>query len=574
MWRMPPTPPAPSTPNILLLFSDQFRYDAMGCAGNPVVRTPALDRLAREGMHFTHAVTPTPVCVAARQSLITGHVDSVHGRWGNNFPNPEPMLPALPQLLGSAGYITHAIGKMHFSPPRRHYGFQRMELMEEIPAYREDDEYLLYLKAHGYGHVRQVHGVRNLLYHQPQVSVIPEEHHGSTWVADRTVDFLTHHARYYPERPFFCWSSWIAPHLPWNAPEPFASMYALDQIDPPLHWDQPREELAPSLRNAKESADVAFASLDHLKRIKSLYYGNVSLIDKGIGRILRALDALGMAENTLVVFASDHGEMMGDHGTFQKSKAYDASARIPFLMRLPGRVEAGQRSVERVSLRDLLPTFLDVAGVEYPAPQGVPPLSGASLLGRAGGGLAEPREQFVIEEGVGNTRWWSLLAGPWKYNYYVQGGWEELFNLEDDPQEMHNLLLSDAAPEMRARGGVLKRRLMDWERAHGFASSFDANGELLKAPVRERPTGAPNPSGSVATNAQFPLWVANLPPDELAQMESPGESVMNAIKRESTYTLKDLNLAYYKQHGGTLEGVLEQALLDALGDEGRKAKEE
>ncbi|HEX2184995.1 MAG TPA: sulfatase-like hydrolase/transferase, partial [Chloroflexota bacterium] len=503
--------------------------DAMGCAGNPVVRTPALDRLAREGLHFTHAVTPTPVCIAARQSLITGHFSGVHGRYANNVVTPEPLLPTLPQLLGSAGYVTHAIGKMHFRPARRHYGFHRMELMEEIPLYREDDEYLTYLKGVGYGHIRQVHGVRNLLYHQPQVSVIPEAHHGSTWVADRTVAFLRRHARYYAGRargagdgraarrdggkPFFCWASWIAPHLPWNAPEPFASMYPIEAVDPPYGWDQPRETLPPSLRRGKATADLEFASMDHLRRIRALYYGNVSLIDKGIGRILDALDELWMAEDTLVVFTSDHGEMLGDHGLMQKSKPYEASARVPFLVRFPGRVEAGRRSPERVSLTDLLPTFLDAAGATYPTELGLPPLAGASLLGRPGGGLAAPREAFVVAEGIGPGRWWSVLRGPWKYNYYARGSWEELFNLDDDPREMRNLLLEDGSavvtPDARRLGDELRARLVTWERANGFASSFDAAGRLLGAPAAEghgrEGRGGAGDEG-VATNSQFPTW--------------------------------------------------------------------
>ena len=147
--------------NILLLYVDQMRYDAMGCAGNPVIRTPALDRLAGEGANFTRAVTSVPVCVAARHSLLTGHRCATHGRFANNRPDPEPNLYTIPQLLGSAGYLTRAIGKMHWAPPRRHYGFQTMELMEEIPSRREEDDYLMYLKANGLGHVRQVHGVRN-----------------------------------------------------------------------------------------------------------------------------------------------------------------------------------------------------------------------------------------------------------------------------------------------------------------------------------------------------------------------------------------------------------------------------
>ena len=538
-------------PNILLLFVDQMRYDAMGCAGNPVIRTPALDRLAREGMHFTHAVTPVPVCVAARYSLITGHHCSVHGRFANNRPAVEPNLYTVPQLLGSAGYLTQAIGKMHFGPARRHHGFQRMELMEEIPDYREDDEYLMYLKDVGYGHIRQVHGVRNLLYHEPQVSVIPEEHHGSTWVADRTVDFLCENRH----RPFFCWSSWIAPHLPWNAPEPFASMYSIDDMPPPHNWDQPRESLPPYMRSAKITSDTEFASTDHLKRIKALYYGNISLIDKGVGRILKALDDLGLADNTLVLFTSDHGELMGDHGAFQKGKPYEASMRIPYLARLPGRIEGASTSDDRVTLRDLMPTFLDLAGVDYP---GDIPLPGASLLGSPGGGLAEPRDECVVEYAHGPSRWLSLLDGPWKYNYYVQGGWEELFHLDDDPLEMNNLLLESPSAEAHKRGEDMRRRITEWERENGFPASLGNDGELI---ATEAGVGGKRP---LVTNNQFPRWVKNLCPEEKARMESPGESTLNAMKHEWTYSLSDLNLQAYKDCGGTLEGTVEQLLLDEI----------
>jgi arylsulfatase len=538
-----------SQPNILLLFVDQMRYDAMACAGNPVIKTPALDRLASEGMNFTHAITPVPVCVAARHSLVTGQRCAVHGRFGNNLPNPEPNLYTLPQLLGTAGYQTRAIGKMHFMPPRRHFGFHRMDLMEEIPKCREEDEYLTYLNEVGYGHLRQVHGVRNLLYHQPQVSVIPEEHHGSTWVADRTIDFL-HETRH---QPFFCWSSWIAPHLPWNAPEPFASMYPIDEVDPPHNWDQPREELPPLMRGAKETSDTTFASMDHLNRIKSLYYGNISLIDKGVGRILDTLDELSMAENTIVIFTSDHGELMGDHGAFQKSKPYEASMRIPFLMRLPGLVAPGCRSADRASMLDIMPTALELAGADYPGEHTLP---GASLLGKDGGGFATPRDEFVVEHGAGPQRWLSLLRGPWKYNYYFEGGWQELFQLENDPLEMNNLLLNDPEDSARLRGEQMHGQLTAWERIHGFASSFTPTGDLIASPVDERPVST--------TNHQFPTWVENLPPDELSEMESVGASTLNAMAKEWTYTLEDLNLRAFKEGGGSLEGSDKQALLDQI----------
>ena len=524
-------------PNILLLFVDQMRYDAMACAGNPVTRTPSLDRIADEGMNFTHAVTPVPVCVAARHSLVTGHRCATHGRFGNNLPSPEPNLYTLPQLLGTAGYQTRAIGKMHWMPPRRHHGFHRMELMEEIPKCREEDEYLTYLNRVGYGHIRQVHGVRNLLYHQPQVSVIPEEHHGSTWVADRTIDFLKENRH----QPFFCWSSWIAPHLPWNAPEPFASMYPIDEVDPPHNWDQPREQLPPLMRWAKETSDTTFASIDHLKRIRSLYYGNISLIDKGVGRILDTLEELGMAENTLVIFTSDHGELLGDHGAFQKSKPYEASMRIPFLMRLPGQVAPGKTTADRVNMLDIMPTALELAELDYPGENILP---GACLLDQEGGGLAVSRDTFVVEHGAGPRRWLSLLRGPWKYNYYFEGGWRELFQLEDDPLEMHNLLLNEPDVHSLEMSQSIHQQLIDWEMKNGFASSFSSSGDLIASPIDERPPST--------TNNQYPTWVENLPPDELLKMESPGASTLNAMASEWTYSLEDLNLRAFKDGGGSV----------------------
>ena len=298
------------TPNILFMMVDQMRADYMGCAGNPWIQTPGLDRLAAEGTRFSQCVTPVPVCMAARHTFMTGQRCSEHDRFGNNVPDPDPLHYTLMQLLGFTGYRTQAIGKMHFRPVRRHHGFHRMELMEEIPDYRQDDEYLMYLKANGYGHKREVHGVRNLLYHLPQVSVIPEEHHGSTWVADRTIEFLgqNHH------KPFFCWSSWIAPHPPWNPPQPFASMYKNKDMPLPVNYDRDIETIPPQKRGMVNFADMGYAPSERLQRVKVLYGGSISLIDKGVGRILRALDELGLTENTLVVFTSDHGEMLGDHG--------------------------------------------------------------------------------------------------------------------------------------------------------------------------------------------------------------------------------------------------------------------
>ena len=521
-------------PNILLLFTDQQRADALGCAGNPHLRTPNLDRLAAEGIRFSHAVTPTPVCVAARYSLVTGRRIRDHGWVANSsLPGPRPEPPALMALLGHAGYRTHGVGKFHFQPTGRHHGFQRMELMEEIPRSRADDDYLQYLQAQGYGHIREVHGVRNLLYQQPQTTVIPEEHVGSTWVADRAVAFLAEHARYRPGRPFFLWASWIAPHPPWNVPESWMDAYDPDHLPLPVYLERPEEDLTVQARQHRSLGDGAHTSPARLRRIKALYYAQVGLVDKGVGRILDHLERLGLAGDTLVIFASDHGEMLGDHGLWQKSAPYEPAIRIPFLLRLPGRVGAGQVQDDLVSLLDILPTCLDAAGAGYPGPA----LPGASLLGRPGGGLAEPRRDIVIDYGVGPQRWLCWRGQRHKYVVLLGGGKRELYDLAADPEERHNL--AAAEPALAAD---LEGRLVAWEREHGFAQSLDGDRFRILPP----------PAPGAPRNAQFPTWVANLPPDELAAMQSPGDAVRDAIRHEDSFRLEELDLAFWRSKGGSL----------------------
>jgi len=475
----------------------------------------------------------------------------MHGRFGNNVPDPEPPIPTVMQRLGLAGYRTRAIGKMHFRPVRRHFGFHQMELTEEIPDFREEDEYLMYLKENGYGHIREVHGVRNLLYHLPQVSVIPEEHHSNTWVADRTIDFLqSRHGK-----PFFCWSSWIAPHPPWNPPEPFASMYNPDTLPLPHNFDRDVESLPGMHRAVTNAYDMGNATPEMLRRVKALYAGSISMIDKGVGRILETLDELGMTENTMVVFMSDHGEMMGDHGMWQKGMPYEASARVPMIIRCPGRIHANVVNDDLVSLLDLAPTFYDLAERDRSEDA---PLAGASLLGREGGGLAEPREHLVGEIGRGASRWLSLRSSQWKYSRWLRDGWEELYDLENDPNEDHNLLLGEVPTEILDRAKMMCETLTDWERENGFADSLNEDGSLINFGM------APTDPSQHRVNGQFPRWVDRLPKEEQAVMEKRGETVVNAIASEDTFDLENLDLAAFKRAGGSLDGTGFQEQFDQV----------
>ncbi len=519
-------------PNVLLLFADQFRYDAMGCAGNTVVRTPCLDELARSGMRFTHALTPTPVCVAARMSLITGQ-RAAHTHWMSNskLPGPVPVLPTLMQTLEEAGYRTHAAGKMHFHG--LHYGLNRLDSMEEICNHRCDDDYLMFLKERRI-RTRNPQGIRDLLYFQPQTSGLDEPVSQNAWVADRSVHFLREHARYRKGRPFFLWSSWTAPHPPFAPCEPYASMYEPGNMPLPVYVDRPIATLPSPAWKHRARLDGAHLDPDRIRRIKALYYGQVSHVDAAIGRVLSELEQLGLADNTVVVFSSDHGEMMGDHGLSQKFVPYEASVRVPLLMRWSGHTAAGQVSSDLVATTDLLPTFLSAAGIEYPGD--AQQLAGTSLLS----GRASRRNAFFVDYGQGSERWISVRTRRHKYALWAAGGAEELYDLDSDPQERHNLALADPAlaAEFRARA-------IAWEKENGLASSFESG--RWRVFVEPKPPEH-TPREVVLNDGD---WPDNLPADEKDMVESYAEAFTRAIAKETTLAPEKLSLRQYKEKGGT-----------------------
>ena len=381
--------------------TDQQRADAMGCAGNPILRTPAMDAIAASGVRFTDACASTPVCVASRMSFITGH-RAARTHWVDNsaLPGPVPELPTMMSLLLRAGYWTHGVGKMHFRG--RSYGFRNLLTMEEGVAHRVDDDYLRYLRDAGV-EARFPKGFRDLLYFQPQTSGVPVEHSASNWVADRSIEFLREHARYRSDQPFFLWSSWIAPHPPFAPSEPYDTLYDPEAMPLPEYADRPVGDLPSALWSHRARLDGAHRDPDRMRRIRALYYGLIGQVDDGIARIMAVLRELGLEQNTVVLFTADHGEMLGDHGLSQKNCPYEPSVRVPLLLRWPGRTHAGTTCDDPVGLTDVLPTMVAELDLDYPADQG--PLPGESLLGVPGGGLASRRGDYVIDYGQGPRRW-------------------------------------------------------------------------------------------------------------------------------------------------------------------------
>ncbi|MCF0109534.1 MAG: sulfatase-like hydrolase/transferase [Erysipelotrichaceae bacterium] len=441
-------------PNILFITTDQQRFDTLNCAGYPHMKTPNLDTLASEGCLFTHAYSNNPVCLPARHNIISGLGCRHHTFDDNYFDDSHQIpyqLPTFAQILTDNGYSSIAIGKLHFQPYRRHNGFERLLLMDEIPRFREDDDYAMYLKNNGFDYLQSVHGVRHMLYMQPQQSLVGEEHHGSTWVADRTIDFLKNKSK---NRPFLIWAGFIHPHPPFDIPESYAHLY--DDVDIP----EPYVSNTPLSTLAEENKNIAdYPNKETLMRARRAYYSAVSFVDTQVGRIIQTLKDIGEYDNTLIVFTSDHGEMMGDYGTYQKFLPYDGSAHIPMIMRWPEKIKPGTKRDEFVDLNDLFPTFVDVAGLEMPKEYDYP---GASVFKDT-----KDRDHQFIEHQHGARRWISMQNRQYKYNYYYGGAKEELFDMVNDPHETTNLLVNEYEKYDEIRK-ELRQRLLEAEERYGL----------------------------------------------------------------------------------------------------------
>ena len=345
--------------HILFLFTDQQRGDTIAALGNSYIKTPALDSLARDSIAFTRCLTPSPVCVPARNCLVcgkypnrTGCVDNGTGR------TPEDTLFA---RLTRAGYRTCAIGKMHFASEEYGlHGLQERRTQEEF--YDDRDDYAQFLKHSDYRHVIDYNGVRSEMYYIPQISPLPAAMHPTQWIGDQSVDFIEHCD---PKRPNFLMASFIHPHPPFAPPAPWNKLYRGDPPAPLTPEDS--ADLITYFNVMQNRYKGLSVGIDqHLvDLLKNYYYACVSFVDYQVGRIIGALKARGMYEDTMIIFTSDHGELLGDYNCLGKRTMLDSGARVPLLIHRPG-----MRAVLRTdpaSLIDIEPTLLHWAGQEWGA---------------------------------------------------------------------------------------------------------------------------------------------------------------------------------------------------------------
>ncbi len=471
-------------PNVLLIMCDQLRADVLGCYGNPLVKTPHIDRLAEQGVCFDRAYSETPVCMPARHGLLSGLHPFQLGLVENGPLSTEITHP-LPEMIRRQGYATLAIGKMHFCPPRRHYGFDRMMLSEEMSGHIQDDDFLQFLQARGFGHVSQPHGMRSDHYYVPQISPLPEEFHTTAWTGAQTCEAI----RKNRNRPFFIFTSFIKPHPPFDPCEPYNTLYPPEQIPLPIRAESERatDDYLIDVQNDYKVNGIDRVTSVQEARIRAAYYGSVTQIDVQIGNILRTLEKCDLVEDTLILFTSDHGEMLGDHYAYGKRTFYEASARIPLIVSQPGILPMGKRREQLAILEDIYATLLIASGSE------VPPASCGVDLRQAISNSSTPlRDEIFGEIGRGPAAKMMLRWGDFKYVYHVNGGAETLFHLGDDPDELQNI-----ATDHQDLCAYAKRRMERHYNDYSFTEVLEG-AELLRLPKQNHtPRGYLN---------QYPKW--------------------------------------------------------------------
>lgn len=449
--------PQTRLPNIVFFLADQCRRDALGAYGNEVIQTPNIDRVAQNGVRFDQFISPSPLCMPVRGSMITGRFPSCHGVKSNGVPL-RLSEPTFTEELRRAGYHTAVIGKLHLVPmknrraylPHPDYGFNTMLLAEgelnptnlghldagELVANCPDD-YSQWLEK------RSPEIYRRLLlepyWYKPYVNPCPEELHQATWVADRSVEFLDRYVS--DSRPFYLNVSFFDPHPSFDPPGEFSRMYDWRDMPAPVRADGEQENRPthPSTRALLKALQESGISGEEWLRVRAAYYGLISLVDKQIGRVYKRLEELNLLENTLIVFCADHGEMAGDHDLVEKGPFhYDPTIRVPLVISWPGRLPYGQVVSELAQHVDLGPTFLDAA--DLAVPHG---MQGVSLIpvakGEAKGYDATLTEDFGLLSLWKGLRQMTLRTQRFRYTHQYNGPLGELYDLQEDPHELRNL---------------------------------------------------------------------------------------------------------------------------------------
>ena len=471
--------PSPDRPNIILIMADQLRFDAVGSYGSRAAHTPNLDRLADQGVLFERAYVSSPICTPSRASLMTGKTVPGHGvyRLYDNLPEDQVLFT---RRLQESGYRTALFGKLHVSGrlyenSKRHPndGFDIYEWSLEPSLHMESpyNGYARWLKARDPAfHDRLLREKRKLLHG-------PRELHLTHWAAQRTIDVIEQSQ---PGEPFFTLMSVFDPHNPYEGyPLEMADLVDPRAVKDPVASGESGPMPTPEQHERQRSYLGEFDDFTprQLRKMRHDYHANVALVDAEVGRVLASLEKKGIADNTLVIFTSDHGDMLGDHRLFVKGAFfYDPSVRVPLILRWPAALPAGKRLSQLVQMHDLAATVLAAAGVLDEEAQAA--LSDSHDLSPMARGEVASVRDFVTctyrNTGIWNTGTYPepridatmILGTRYKLNVFLTPRGSEsalegqLFDMQSDPNELHNLW------ERPAYSGIrfdLLSRLLAWE---------------------------------------------------------------------------------------------------------------
>ena len=438
--------------------TDQQRWDTVGALGNPIIRTPNLDRLVRQGVTFTNAYSPCPVCAPARYNIRTGRQPWTAGYYGNGMLSLTESQSEdkedrcgiyLPRRMQELGYRTFGVGKFHTYPRDEELGYERH--LHTGENYRGD--YARYIEENHpeYSHIEQLHGERTDMYYMPQACALPAGLKVESWVADRAIEQI--HAG--NGRPYFGFVSFIGPHPPFAPPVPYNRMYNPDAMADPVSGEKSLDHMDETIPWMNRCIWADEISPGRARALKARYYGYISFIDSCVGRILDAVSRRNDAEDTLICFFSDHGEHLGDHQAWQKESFFEASVRVPFILSWPARFTVPQSRSELVSLIDLF-------GIATRAAGRTELRDGCDVLGLLGN-EADPRGSLYSVYGHPGTPLFKIMVreGKWKYVFMANGGRQQLFNVGDDPAELVQRLGDE--PEIAA---ALRRKALGEVRRH------------------------------------------------------------------------------------------------------------
>lgn len=483
--------------NVLFIMCDQLRWDHLGCYGHPHIRTPNIDALARRGVRFDRAYVNSGVCGPSRMSYYTGRYPSSHGATWNRVPLPVGEK-TLGEYLRGAGRRLVLAGKTHVMPDEE--GLQRLAIegdselgallarggFEEIDRYDghhtpgDESGYPAFLRRHGYdsadpwsdfvisatdadGKVVSGWHMRNV--HLP--ARVAEPHSETAYMTDQAIGFMERMG----EEPWVLHLSYVKPHWPYMAPAPYHAMYTPEQCLPVVRSEAELEDPHPVVAAYRRSEESRSFQMDEcIRTVRPAYQGLITQLDDHLGRLFDAMDRSGRLDDTLIVFTADHGDFLGDHWLGEKELFHDTVQRVPFIVVDPrAEADATRGSVERrfVEGVDVVPTILDALGLEIPSHR----IEGRSLLPLLHGTAGEWRDaafseldysfkeaRLLLGRDVEQCRAWSVRTERWRYVHWLDAP-EQLFDLEADPEEFHDLGRDPATEAVRAQ---MRERLLDW----------------------------------------------------------------------------------------------------------------